>query len=115
MAAILTALGGRALLLKGCEGEAFADPQLRPEINFYHDGACESICAAQSSVSAVPDMPPSDSHYRRVGRNVLAGSQGVPLALRSLLAACLYAAGYTDDLNQARAITSINGFGRIAA
>lgn len=91
MAAILTALGGRALLLKGCEGEAFADPQLRPEINFYHDGACESICAAQSSVSAVP------------------------LALRSLLAACLYAAGYTDDLNQARAITSINGFGRIAA
>ena len=116
MAAILTALGGRALLLKGCEGEAFADPQLRPEINFYHDGACESICAAQLGVSAVSDMPPSDA--RTTGawvRNVLAGSQGVPLSLRSQLAACLYAAGYTDDLNQARAITSINGFGRIAA
>ena len=116
MAALLTAVGGRALLLKGCEGEAFADPQLRPEISFYHDGGCERICAAQQATSVTTDMPPSDA--RTTGawvRGVLDGSQGVPLALRSQLAACLYTAGYTDDLNQARAITSINGFGRIAA
>ena len=116
MAALLTALGGRALLLKGCEGEAFADPQLRPEISFYHDGECESLCAAQQTTSTAPDMPPGDA--RTTGawvRAVLDGSQGVPLALRSQLAACLYTADYTDDLNQARAITSINGFGRIAA
>lgn len=116
MAAIHGALGGRALLFKGCEGEAFADPQLRPEISFYRDGECESICAAQLSTSSVADMPPSDA--RTTGawvRDVLDGNQGVPLSLRSQLAACLYVAGYTDDLNQARAITSINGFGRIAA
>ena len=116
MGAALTALGGCALLLKGCEGEAFADPQLRPEISFYHDGAYEPICAAQQTTSAIPDMPPSDARTTGIWvRNVLEGSQGVPLALRSQLAACLYAAGYTDDLSQARAITSIHGFGRIAA
>lgn len=116
MAAVHGALGGRALLLKGCEGEAFTDPQLRPEISFYRDGECEPICTAQLSTSGVADMPPSDA--RTTGawvREVLEGNQGVPLSLRSQLAACLYGAGYTDDLNQARAITSINGFGRIAA
>jgi anthranilate phosphoribosyltransferase len=116
MAALLTALGGRALLLKGCEGEAFADPQLRPEISFYHDGECESLCAAQQAMSVTPDMSPGDARTTGVWvREVMEGNQGIPLALRSQLAACLYAAGYTDDLNQARAITSINGFGRIAA
>lgn len=116
IAAILSALGGRALLLKGCEGEAFADPQLRPEINFYHDGQCEVICTALQATSVVTDIPAGD--VRMTGawaREVLEGRQNLPVALRSMLAACLYAAGYTDDLNQARAITSIHGFGRIAA
>jgi hypothetical protein len=36
----------------------------------------------------------------------------LPLPIRNQLAVCLYAAGYTEDLNQARAITAINGFGR---
>ncbi|MEQ1593376.1 MAG: DNA-binding protein YbiB [Thiobacillaceae bacterium] len=116
MAALLTALGGRALLLKGCEGEAFADPHLRPAMNFYHDGRCEPICAAQQASSTAPDLPPVDTRATAAWmRGVLDGSHSVPLPLRNQLAACLYAAGYTDDLNQARAITSINGFGRIAA
>jgi len=116
IAAILSALGGRALLLKGCEGEAFADPQLRPEICFYRDGVCESVCAAQQDPRVAHGMPLGDVRTTGVWmRAILEGKQGVPLALRSELAACLYAVGYTDDLNQARAITSINGFGRIAA
>lgn len=115
IATILGALGGRALLLKGCEGEAFADPQLRPEISFYCDGARESLCTAQQASSRVSDIPLGDVCSTGIWvREVLEGRQGVPLALRSVLAACLYAAGYTDDLNQARAITSINGFGRVA-
>ncbi len=39
----------------------------------------------------------------------------LPLPIRNQLAVCLYAAGYTADLNQARAITAINGFGRAVA
>lgn len=116
MAALLTALGGRAILLKGCEGEAFADPQLRPAMDFYHDGQREPICTAQSVVSAVNAMTSSDARATAAWvRSVVDGSQNIPLPLRNQLAACLYAAGYTDDLNQARAITSINGFGRVAA
>jgi len=116
MAAMLIALGGRALLFKGCEGEAFADPQLRPDISFYHDGQCESICTAQHASTGIADNAPCDARTTGVWvREVLDGTQSVPLALRSQLAACLYTAGYTDDLNQARAITSMNGFGRIAA
>ena len=116
IAAILSALGGRALLLKGCEGEAFADPQLRPEINFYHDGHCEVICTALQAASVVTDIPAGDVRMTAAWvRDVLEGRQNLPVALRSVLAACLYAAGYTDDLNQARAITSVHGFGRIAA
>lgn len=116
MAALLTALGGRAILLKGCEGEAFADPQLRPAMDFYHDGRCEPICTAESVISTVNELASSDA--RATGawvRSVVKGSQAIPLPLRNQLAACLYAAAYTDDLNQARAITSISGFGRVAA
>jgi hypothetical protein len=39
----------------------------------------------------------------------------LPLPIRNQLAVCLHAAGYTEDLNQARAITAISGFGRAAA
>jgi anthranilate phosphoribosyltransferase len=116
MAELLIALGGRALLLKGCEGEAFVDPQRRPEMNFYHDGKCERICEAQAMTTAASDAPPLDARASAGWiRSVLDGRVNLPLPLRNQLAACLYAAAYTADLNQARAITSINGFGRIAA
>lgn len=116
MAALITALGGRAILLKGCEGEAFADPQLRPAMDFYHDGLCEPICTAQSAISAVTEMASCDARVTGAWvRSVVERGQSIPLPLRNQLAACLYAAAYTDDLNQARAITSISGFGRVAA
>jgi anthranilate phosphoribosyltransferase len=116
MADLLVALGGRALLFRGCEGEAFADPQRRPEMNFYHDGKCERICEAQAMTTLASDAPPLEARACSVWiRGVLAGRVNLPLPLRNQLAACLYAAAYTADLNQARAITSINGFGRIEA
>ena len=113
MGAALAALGGHALLLQGCEGEAFADPQRRPAMTLYRDGLCVPVCEAQASASAVPALPAADA--RATGawvRGALDGSHALPLPIRNQLAVCLYAAGYTDDLNQARAITSINGFGR---
>lgn len=116
MAAVHNAMGGRALLLKGCEGEAFADTQLRPEISFYCDGVCESLCTAQLSASSIANLPISDA--RTTGawvREVLDGNEAVPMSIRSQLAVCLYVAGYSEDLNQARAITAIHSFGRVAA
>ena len=37
----------------------------------------------------------------------LAGKVSLPPPLSNLLACCLYAAGYTDDFNQAKAIVAV--------
>ena len=113
---VLEALGGHALLLQGCEGEAFADPLQRPEIALIQDGQSQSVYEAQSIPSVQANLPETDA--RATGAwidQVMREHLPLPLPIRNQLAACLYAAGYTEDLNQARAITAINGFGRAAA
>lgn len=112
----LEALGGQALLLQGCEGEAFADPQKRPDMLLIQDGQSQRVYEAQSTISTGATLPAPDA--RATGAwiaQVLRDASPLPLPIRNQLAVCLYAAGYTEDLNQARAITAINGFGRAAA
>ena len=112
----LEALGGHALLLQGCEGEAFADPLQRPDMLLVQDGLGQLVYEAQSAPSAGEGLPAPDA--RATGewiRGVMREHLPLPLPLRNQLAVCLFAAGYTEDLNQARAITAIDGFGRVAA
>ena len=114
--AVLEALGGHALLLQGCEGEAFADPLRRPDMVLVQDGQAQHVYEAQSTPSVPANLPAPDA--RATGAwidQVMRDHLPLPLPIRNQLAVCLYAAGYTDDLNQARAITAINGFGRVAA
>ncbi len=114
--AVLEALGGVALLLEGCEGEAFADPLLRPDMELIVDGQSQRVYEAQATASPPANLPAGDA--RATGAwiaQVLRDALPLPLPIRNQLAVCLYAAGYTEDLNQARAITAINGFGRVAA
>ena len=114
--AVLEALGGHALLLQGCEGEAFADPLQRPDMVLVHDGQGQSVYEAQPVSSMPANLPEADA--RATGawtRQVMGDHLPLPLPIRNQLAACLFAAGYTEDINQARAITAINGFGRVAA
>ena len=114
--AVLEALGGHALLLQGCEGEAFADPLQRPDMVLVHDGKGQSVYEAQPVSSMPANLPEADA--RATGawtRQVMGDHLPLPLPIRNQLAACLFAAGYTEDINQARAITAINGFGRVAA
>jgi anthranilate phosphoribosyltransferase len=113
---VLEALGGHALLLQGCEGEAFADPLQRPEMVLVQDGQGQSVYEAQSAASAPANLPAPDA--RATGAwiaQVMREHLPLPLPIRNQLAVCLYAAGYTEDLNQARAITALDGFGRAAA
>ena len=113
---VLEALGGHALLLQGCEGEAFADPLLRPDMVLVQDGQGQRVYEAQSTASTQANLPAVDA--RATGAwidEVMRDHLPLPLPIRNQLAVCLYAAGYTEDLNQARAITAINGFGRVAA
>lgn len=114
--AVLESLGGHALLLKGCEGEAFADPLKRPDMVLVQDGQAQRVYEAQPSASEQANLPTLDA--RATGAwidRVMRDHLPLPLPIRNQLAVCLYGAGYTDDLNQARAITAINGFGRVAA
>jgi len=113
---VLEAMGGHALLLQGCEGEAFADPLQRPDMVLVQDGQGQPVYEAQSSASAPANLPEVDA--RATGAwidKIMRDHLPLPLPIRNQLAVCLYAAGYTEDLNQARAITAINGFGRAAA
>lgn len=114
--AVLEALGGHALLLEGCEGEAFADPDKRPDMVLVQDGLVQRVYEAQSTSFAKMNLPAPDA--RSTGAwidQVVRDQLPLPLPIRNQLAVCLYAAGYTDDINQARAITAINGFGRALA
>jgi anthranilate phosphoribosyltransferase len=113
---VLEALGGSALLLQGCEGEAFADPLLRPDMVLVQDGRSQQMYEAQSTLSVLDNLPEVDA--RATGAwigQVMRDHLPLPLPIRNQLAACLYAAGYTEDINQARAITALDGFGRAAA
>jgi anthranilate phosphoribosyltransferase len=113
---VLEALGGHALLLQGCEGEAFADPLLRPDMVLVQDGQGLQVYEAQSTVSAPVNLPEVDARATGAWTDKLMRDHlPLPLPIRNQLAVCLYAAGYTEDLNQARAITAISGFGRAAA
>lgn len=113
---VLEALGGHALLLNGCEGEAFADPLQRPEMDLIQDGQSQPVYDAQSTPSLQANLPETDARATGAWIDQLMREQlPLPLPIRNQLAVCLYAAGYTEDLNQARAITAINGFGRAAA
>ncbi len=114
--AVLEALGGQALLLQGCEGEAFADPLQRPDMVLVQDGRGERVYEAQSATSLPANLPEMDARATGAWTDrVMRDHLPLPLPIRNQLAVCLYAAGYTEDLNQARAITAINGFGRAAA
>jgi anthranilate phosphoribosyltransferase len=114
--AVLEALGGHALLLPGCEGEAFADPLQRPEMVLVQDGLGQQVYEAQSTPSELANLPELDARTTGAWTDqVMRDHLPLPLPIRNQLAVCLFAAGYTEDLNQARAITAINGFGRAAA
>jgi anthranilate phosphoribosyltransferase len=112
---VLEALGGHALLLQGCEGEAFANPLRRPDMVLVRDGQGLQVYEAQLAVSVPANLPALDARAtgawtEQVMRDHL--PLPLPLPIRNQLAVCLYAAGYTEDLNQARAITALDGFGR---
>jgi len=116
LVALPDVLGEHALLLQGCEGEAFADPLKRPDMVLVQDGQGQHVYEAQSTSSAQANLPAPDA--RATGAwidQVMRDHLPLPLPIRNQLAVCLYAAGYTEDLNQARAITAISGFGRVAA
>ena len=109
-AAFLTATGYNALLMHGTEGEPYANPKRRPELLYFEGGAPRVLFEAEigpiKNVPALPDTCDAASTARWIKR-VLAREAQAPLPLVNQLACCLYASGYSQDFNQAKAIAAV--------
>ena len=112
--AFLLSTGFDALLMKGTEGEPFANPKQRPRIKFFRQAEAtvlfeEEMLSARGSLSqpSAIDATATASWIRQA----MAGQVPIPHPLVNQLACCLYASGYTDDMNQAKAIAAVEAGG----
>jgi anthranilate phosphoribosyltransferase len=106
----LAVSGSRALLLEGVEGEAFADPRRRPSLEYVAAGECRILFDAEASTLKHSTTLPAAIDAQTVAawiRRAMAGEVPLPLPLVNQIACCLYGAGYTDDMNQAKAIVAV--------
>jgi anthranilate phosphoribosyltransferase len=107
----LAASGRVALLLEGTEGEAFADPRRRPLIEYVGEaGDCRVLFEAEgAALKPSATLPPANDAHGAAAwiRRAMAGEVPLPLPLVNQIACCLYGAGYTDDMNQAKAIVAV--------
>jgi anthranilate phosphoribosyltransferase len=114
MREVLAGIGAHALLLRASEGEPYANPKRRPCIEHLHDGAIDTLFEAEhDSLKALPHLPETCEVKATCDwmRKVLAGECVVPAPLANQLACCLYAGGYVEDFNQAKAIVAVEGSG----
>jgi anthranilate phosphoribosyltransferase len=111
------ATGEVALLLEGMGGEPFANPHRRPRIEHYDGGLCNVLFEAESETTRPPGSLPRSAQPAVTAqwiRRALAGEVPLPMPLINQLACCLYAAGYTSDMNQAKALVAVEA-GSLAA
>jgi anthranilate phosphoribosyltransferase len=111
---VLGALGASALLLRATEGEPFANPKRRPRIEYLHEGDRAILYEAEhDSLKALPALPESSDAKASADwmRRVLSGESALPAPIANQLACCLYASGYADNFNQAKAIIAVDGYG----
>lgn len=110
MRELLLATSAQALLLRSTEGEPFADPMCRPRLEYFHDAVSEMLFDAEigpaKSMQTVPAGLDAAATAAWI-RHALAGAVSVPLPLVNQLACCLFASGYTSDMNQAKAIVAV--------
>jgi anthranilate phosphoribosyltransferase len=110
LGAFFTATGTPALLLASTEGEAFANPLRRPRIEHFDRGERRILFEEEANpVKPVAGLPDAiDAHATAEWmRQALAGEVPIPHPLVNQLACCLYACGYTDHMNQAKAIAAV--------
>lgn len=110
LGAFFVETGMHALLLAGTEGEPFANAQRRPRIEHFDQGERRVLFDEEAvPARAVAGLPAAiDAHATAEWiRSALAGEVPIPHPLVNQLACCLYACGYTDDMNQAKAIAAV--------
>jgi anthranilate phosphoribosyltransferase len=113
----LLATEGRALLLRATEGEAFANPRHRPQIDYFAEGRQQLLFEQEAGPLKVPTVPQGIDAVSTASwiRRALAGEVPVPLPILHQLACCLYASGYSEDMHQAKAVVAVAARGLSAA
>lgn len=110
MREFLLATGARALLLRGTDGEPFADPQRRPRLEYFQNSRAQVLFEAEMGPTKTGAALPQTIDAVTTAawmKGVLAGETPVPLPLVNQLACCLFGSGYTHDMNQAKAIVAV--------
>lgn len=106
--------GQRAVLLRGTEGEPFANPKRRPRLEYVHDGVVDVLFEAEhESLRALPNLPEANDAASTAKwiRRILDKQLPLPKPIANQLACCLYASGYAEDFNQAKAIVAVEATG----
>jgi anthranilate phosphoribosyltransferase len=109
---------GGFLLLDTSHGEVFADPLRRPALELVRDGAWELLFSAEAAPLRPAAHIPASSDARETAawiECVLHGQAPMPLPIVNQVACCLYGAGYTLDMNQAKAIAAVQTGSLLAA
>jgi anthranilate phosphoribosyltransferase len=112
------ATGDSALLMRGTEGEPYANPRRRPKIEYFHDNAVQVLFEQEHTPAEQLAELEQNTEARATAeyiRKVMAGSANLPMPIVNQLACCLYGAGYTSDFNQAKAIVAVETRGLAAA
>jgi anthranilate phosphoribosyltransferase len=107
---VILATGERALVLGGTDDEPFADPRQRPQLELVDDGAAVVLFGEEHApVDAAAPFPEARGAKSTASliRRMLEGAAPLPLPIVNEVACCLYGAGLTDDLNQAKAIVAV--------
>ena len=118
MRGMLLDQGRRAILLRGTEGEPFANPKRRPRLEYLDGGVGEVLFEAEhDSLRALPNLPDGAdaATTAKWTRRVLDNHLPLPLPIANQLACCLYASGYAEDFNQAKAIVAVEANGLAVA
>jgi len=111
---ILLDRGQVGLLLRGTEGEPFANPKRRPRLEYLHDGVADVLFEAEhESLRALPNLPEANDAASTAKwiRRVLDKQIPLPKPIANQLACLLYASGYAEDFNQAKAIVAVEATG----
>ena len=111
---IMQTRGQRGLLLRGTEGEPYANAKRRPRLEHVHDGISEVLFEAEhESLRTLPNLPEAAdaANTARWIRRVLDKQIPLPKPIANQLACLLFTSGYADDLNQAKAIVAVEATG----
>jgi len=107
----MVAKGRCALLLGWSQDDRNARSLHRPRIEYWREGQCEVLFEEEAMHAQEGALAPDSASAETTAlwmRQVHDGTRPLPLALHGQFAACLYASGYCDDINQAKALAAIS-------